>query len=99
MNRYPYDFSIVMAVYNVENYLREAVDSLVHQTIGLSRIQVILVDDGSTDKSGNICDEYGKKYPDNVVVIHKENGRQASARNAGLPYVQGKYVNFMDADD
>ena len=99
MNTYPFDFSVVMAVYNVENYLREAVHSLVHQTIGFSRIQVILVDDGSTDKSGKICDEYGKKYPDNVVVVHKENGRQASARNAGLPYAKGRYVNFLDPDD
>lgn len=94
-----FDFSVVMAVYNVEEYLREAVQSLEQQTIGFSRIQLILVDDGSTDGSGKICDEYREKHPDNVLVIHKENGRQASARNAGLPYVQGRYVNFMDSDD
>ena len=94
-----YLFSVVMAVYNVENYLREAVESLICQTIGFSRIQLILVDDGSTDKSSAVCDEYRKKYPENVVVIHKENGRQASARNEGLKYVQGKFVNFMDPDD
>lgn len=99
MEQYRYDFSVVMAVYNVENYIREAVESLVHQTIGFDRVQLILVDDGSTDKSGIICDEYGKKYPENVMVIHKENGRQASARNAGLPYTKGKYVNFLDPDD
>lgn len=99
VEQYKYDFSVVMAVYNVEKYLREAVDSLIHQTIGFSHIQVILVDDGSTDKSGSICDEYKKKYPENVIVIHKENGRQASARNAGLPYAEGKYVNFLDPDD
>lgn len=96
---YRYDFSVVMAVYNVERYLREAVESLVHQSIGFDRIQLILVDDGSTDGSGAICDEYERRYPDNVVAIHKENGRQASARNAGLKYIQGKYVNFMDPDD
>lgn len=94
-----FDFSVVMAVYNVENYIREAVDSLVHQSIGFSHIQLIMVDDGSTDSSGKICDEYQKKYPENVLVIHKENGRQASARNAGLPFAKGKYVNFMDPDD
>ena len=99
MEQYRYDFSVVMAVYNVENYIREAVESLIHQTIGFSHIQLIMVDDGSTDTSGKICDEYQKKYSENVVVIHKENGRQASARNAGLPYVKGKYVNFLDPDD
>ena len=92
-------FSVVMAVYNAENYLREAVDSVIHQTIGFSHIQLILVDDGSTDSSGKICDEYKKKYPKNVVVVHKENGRQSSARNAGLKYIKGKYINFMDSDD
>ena len=92
-------FSVVMAVYNAENYLREAVDSVIHQTIGFSHVQLILVDDGSTDSSGKICDEYKKKYPENVVVIHKENGRQSSARNAGLKHIKGKYINFMDSDD
>lgn len=99
MGNKTFDISVVMAVYNAEKYLREAVESLVHQTIGFDRIQLILVDDGSPDGSGAICDEYRAKYPNNVVVIHKENGRQASARNAGLKYVEGKYVNFMDSDD
>ena len=99
MDQYKYDFSVVSAVYNVEAFLPEAVESLVHQTIGFSRIQLILVDDGSTDGSGAICDAYRKKYPENVVVIHKENGRQASARNAGIPYIKGKYVSYMDPDD
>lgn len=99
MEQYRYDFSVVMAVYNVEEYLREAVESLIHQTIGFSRIQLIMVDDGSTDRSGEICDGYKRKYPNNVVVIHKENGGQASARNMGLQYASGKYVNFLDSDD
>lgn len=97
--QYKYDFSVVMAVYNVEPYLREAVESLVHQTIGFSRIQLIMVDDGSTDKSGEICDEYLEKFPENVVVIHKENGGVSSARNAGLNHIKGRYLNFMDSDD
>lgn len=96
---YPFAFSVVMAVYNVELFLREAVDSLVAQDFGFEKIQLILVDDGSTDGSGAICDEYAARYPDNVLVIHKENGGVSSARNAGLPHVQGRYVNFMDADD
>ena len=99
MEQYKYDFSVVMAVYNAEAYLREAVDSIIRQTIGFSHIQLILVNDGSKDKSGAICDEYKKKYPDNVVVIHKENGGVSSARNEGLSFVEGRYLNFMDSDD
>ena len=99
MEQYKYDFSVVMAVYNVEAYLREAVNSIVHQTIGFSHIQLILVDDGSKDNSGKICDEYKEKYPNNVVVIHKENGGVSSARNLGLSFVEGRYLNFMDSDD
>ena len=92
-------FSVVMVVYNVEKYIRDALDSLKHQTIGFFHIQLILVDDGSTDSSGKICDEYKKMYPENVLVVHKENGRQSSARNAGLKYSKGKYINFMDPND
>ena len=99
MEQYKYDFSVVMAVYNAEAYLREAVDSIIRQTLGFSHIQLILVNDGSKDKSGEICDEYKEKYPDNIVVIHKENGGVSSARNAGLSFVEGRYLNFMDSDD
>ena len=94
-----YMFSIVMAVYNVEQYMREAVDSLIGQTIGFEHIQLILIDDGSTDSSGMICDEYAVKYPDNILVVHKENGGLSSARNAGLEHARGAYINFMDSDD
>ncbi|MDR2648094.1 MAG: bifunctional glycosyltransferase family 2 protein/CDP-glycerol:glycerophosphate glycerophosphotransferase, partial [Clostridiales bacterium] len=97
---YPYKFSVVMAVYKVEEYIREAVDSLLNQTMDFERnTQLIMVDDGSPDNSGTICDEYKERYPDNVIVIHKENGGVSSARNAGLPYIEGRYVNFLDADD
>lgn len=94
-----YKFSVISAVYNVEKYIREAVDSLISQTIGFDSIQLILVDDGSTDSSGAICDSYSVQYPDNVIVIHKENGGSASARMAGLPYASGEYISFMDPDD
>lgn len=99
MGDYKYKFSIVTAVYNVELFLRETLDSIVGQDIGFRNIQLILVDDGSSDDSGKICDEYAAKYPDNIFVIHKENGGVSSARNAGLELVTGKYVNFIDADD
>lgn len=96
---YKFEFSVVMAVYNVEPWLREAVDSLIAQDFGFERIQLIMVDDGSTDGSGAICDEYAARYPENVMVVHKENGGVASARNEGLKYAQGRYLNFMDSDD
>lgn len=96
---YPFEFSVIMAVYNVEQYLREAVESLKRQNFGFSKIQVILVDDGSTDSSGSICDEIAQENPENVVVVHKENGGVSSARNEGLKIAQGKYVNFLDSDD
>lgn len=96
---YPYIFSVVMPVYNVAQFLEEALDSIVQQTIGFDKIQMILVDDGSTDDSGVICDRFKQKYPVQTTVIHKENGGQASARNVGLTYVQGKYVSMPDPDD
>ena len=96
---YPFEFSVVMAVYNVEPWIREAVDSLIAQDFGFEKIQLIMVDDGSTDGSGAICDEYAARYPENVVVIHKENGGASSARNAGVRVATGRYLNFLDPDD
>ena len=96
---FPFEFSVVMAVYNVEPFLREAVDSLIAQNFGFEKIQLIMVDDGSTDGSGAICDEYAERYPKNVMVVHKENGGVSSARNEGLKHIQGRYINFMDSDD
>ncbi len=91
--------SVVTAVYNVEAYLGEMIDSIISQTIGFENIQLILVDDGSKDRSGEICDQYAGRYPDNITAIHKENGGVSSARNEGLRHVEGAYVNFTDADD
>lgn len=88
--------SVIVPVYNVENYMRQCVDSLVNQT--LSNIEIILVNDGATDKSPAICDDYASKYP-NIKTIHKANGGLGSARNAGLKNAKGKYVGFVDSDD
>lgn len=92
-------FSVVTAVYNAAPFLGETVESLLKQDFGFSHVQLILVDDGSTDGSGDLCDAYAKRYPKNVEVIHKENGGVSSARNEGLKRVRGRYVSFLDADD
>ncbi len=89
-------FSIIVPVYNVEKYLRECVDSVLTQTF--KDFELILVNDGSKDNSGNICDEYAAKDA-RVKVIHKENGGQSTARNAGVAAAQGQYAIFIDSDD
>ncbi len=96
---YPYKVSVIMPVYNVEPFLHEAIDSILQQDIGLANIQLILVDDGSTDGSGAICDQYAAAHPESILVLHKENGGVSSARNLALAHVRGEYVNFLDADD
>lgn len=94
-----FSFSVIMAVFNVSKYLDEAVESLLNQTFPFEKVQLILVDDGSTDGSGELCDRWQEKFPENVLALHKENGRQASARNMGLEYAAGHYINFLDGDD
>lgn len=88
--------SIILPVYNVEKYLRECVDSLLCQTY--SKLEIVLVDDGSTDESGRICDRYVQQDP-RVVVIHQANAGAANAKNAGLDWATGDYITFMDSDD
>lgn len=88
--------SVVIPVYNVEKYLNECVDSVLNQTY--SSYEIILVDDGSTDSSGSICDSYVIK-DSRIRVFHKANGGLSSARNAGLEIAVGKYVYFLDSDD
>ncbi|MBR3893359.1 MAG: glycosyltransferase [Alistipes sp.] len=88
--------SIIIPVYNVEKYIRECLDSIICQTF--SDFEVLLIDDGSPDKSGDICDEYATKDP-RFKVFHKPNGGVSSARNLGLENAQGEWVLFVDADD
>lgn len=93
-------FSVVMACYNCENYLEETIDSVINQTFSFEdNIELILVDDGSTDDTAGICQKYLKSYPDNIIYIHQENQGQGPARNLGLRYITGRYVNFLDSDD
>lgn len=95
-----YKFTVVTPVYNVEKYLEETIESVIAQTIGFEEnIQMILVNDGSPDNSGEICQRYQEKYPNNILYLEKENGGVSSARNEAIPYIEGKYVNFLDSDD
>lgn len=93
-------FSIIMPVYNAELFLEEAIGSIIQQDIGFKEnVQLILVDDGSRDNSGAICDKYHKLYPDNVSVIHQENSGPSIARYNGKKLAEGRYINFCDSDD
>lgn len=95
-----FKIAVVMAIYNTEDFLNEAIDSVINQTLDFEEnIQLILVDDGSEDNSLKICKEYQEQYPKNIVVISQENSGQAIARNNGLEYVNARYVNFLDSDD
>ena len=88
--------SIVVPVYNVENYLRRCFESIVSQTY--TNLEIILVDDGSTDGSAALCDEL-EKSDDRVLVIHRNNGGLSAARNTGLKAAKGQYIAFWDSDD
>lgn len=88
--------SIIIPVYNVADYVSECVDSILSQS--LKQVEIILVDDGSTDTSGFLCDQYAQRFP-NIRVIHKKNGGLSSARNAGLDIQKGEYITFVDSDD
>ena len=88
--------TIIIPVYNVENYLDECIQSVLKQTH--KNFEIILVDDGSTDKSGCICDAY-KEKDDRIQVIHKQNGGVSEARNTGMALAKGEYIAFLDSDD
>ena len=88
--------SIIVPVYNVEQYLPKCVDSILAQSY--QNLEIILVEDGTKDRSGEICDAYAAKDP-RIKVIHKKNGGLSSARNAGMDVAQGEYFGFVDSDD
>ncbi|MBQ9414448.1 MAG: glycosyltransferase [Clostridia bacterium] len=88
--------SVIVPVYNVEEYLDACVQSIVDQTY--SDLEIVLVDDGSPDACGAMCDEWAKK-DERIRVIHKENGGQAEARNVGIQQATGEYIGFVDSDD
>ena len=90
--------SVVVPVYNTGKYLRHCLESLAYQTLG-EGLDVILVDDGSTDLSGEMCDEFATRYPEIFQVIHKENGGSASAREVGWQRATGEFITVCDSDD
>lgn len=95
MNKYK--LSVIVAVYNAEQFLPRCLDALVNQT--LKEIEILCIDDGSTDSAPQIIDEYGKKYPELIKVFHKQNGGEFTTRNYGLERASGEYITFVDNDD
>src|SRR4051812_47980519 len=88
--------SIIVPVYNVQSFIRECIESILGQSF--VDFELILVNDGSSDQSGFICDEYSNTDK-RIVVIHKENGGQSSARNMGIESAKGEFIGFVDSDD
>jgi len=88
--------SVIVPVYNVEPYLKRCLDSIINQS--MKEIEILVIDDGSTDKSGEICNEYAK-IDDRIKVTHQKNSGLSHTRNFGLDQAQGKYVMFVDSDD
>ena len=90
--------SIIVPVYKVEQYIHKCIGSLLHQDLSEEEHEIILVDDGSPDSCGDICEEYAAKYAQ-VKVIHQKNGGLSVARNSGIEVAKGKYIQFVDSDD
>ena len=89
--------SAIVPVYNIDDYLQRCLESLVHQT--LDSYEIIIVNDGSTDKSLEICEDYKKRYPDLIIIYSKENGGLSDARNYGIAKANGDFLAFIDGDD
>ena len=99
MNKqYEYDMSVIIPVYNAEQFLEHCIDSVLKQSYDSKKIEIVLINDGSIDNSLQICNKYAKKH-DNVKVFDQENGGVSRARNKGLKEAQGKYIMFLDSDD
>lgn len=97
MTNVPPKVSIIVPVYNVENYLTKCLDSLVNQS--LTGIEILVVNDGSKDNSGKIIEEYAQRYPEKIKAFTKENGGLSDARNFGIDRAAGDYIGFVDSDD
>lgn len=98
--KYSFKISTVIPVYNTEEYLQETIESVIHQSIGFSNIQMILVNNGTEDNAETICLDYQRRYPNNITYIKLDvNNGPCAARNAGMSIAEGKYINFLDSDD
>lgn len=92
--------SVIVPCYNAEKYLRRCIQSILSQTIGISHMELILVDDASTDGTREILESYEKQHPEQFLVVNcEQNGKQGRARNIGMQYATGDYITFVDADD
>ena len=89
--------TVMIPVYNVENYLKKCLDSVIYPELG--DYEIVLVNDGSTDKSGEICDEYAQRFPALIRVITTPNGGLGKARDVGIDAARGEYILFLDSDD
>lgn len=98
MPNFPYKVSVLVPIYNVERFLTDTLESIVQQTIDLSEIEVLLLDDGSPDNSIHICEQYAQKYPC-FKILRKENEGLSKTRNFGIAHAQGKYLFYLDGDD
>ena len=98
---YQFKVSVIIPIYNTEMYLSETVESIIAQTLGfLENIQIILVNNATEDGAGEICEDYQNKYPENIkYIVLNENRGPSGARNAGIEFIEGKYVLFLDSDD
>lgn len=97
VDKYLYDVSVVVPLYNVAEFLPKCVGSILAQSLG-ERLQIVLVDDGSPDNSGQLADEYAAQYS-NITCVHRRNGGLGSARNSGIDASLGNYIGFVDGDD
>lgn len=94
-----YVFSIIISVHNKARYIEETFRSLLQQTFSFEKIQVIFIDDGSTDNSGKICKKIQREHPDNVIYLYQRNKGSWTARNLGMKHATGNYINFLNSDD
>ena len=98
MDNFEYKVTMIVPIYNMENFLADCLDSLVNQTIDPEEMEILLIDDGSPDNSIDIMREYASKYP-NMKILRKENEGLSRTRNYGIARAKGKYIMYIDADD
>ena len=94
-----YFFTVIIPIYNAARYLDDSIGSVINQTIGFNHIQLILINDGSTDNTENICLKYKRIYNENIIYIKLNHGGVSKARNEGLKHAKGLFINFLDSDD